>query len=170
MVASKKKRRCPHTGHDSSRLVRQFWTTLNERLVKDGADVNVVIADPTVSMLGALQFLVAHGANVNAVDDNKQNPLMHYVDSGSSRYADLYDDSVAFLISKGANVNAVDSEGNTPLLAAVKCNSVKEIGRLIAAGANVNVKNKSGQTPLALANLAMQNDAAALLKSNGGTE
>lgn len=141
---------------------REFWTTLADRLVKDGADVNAALTDATDPT--SLEFLVNRGANVNALDENGCTALYW------RSIGDVYEDAVAFLISKGADVNAADREGNTPLHQAAKNNSVKVIARLLAAGANVNAKNNKGQTALCLANLAMQNDASALLKSSGGTE
>jgi uncharacterized small protein (DUF1192 family) len=156
---------------DFYRQEREFWTDLANRMVQKGADVNAAIAAmPGASDVASLDFLISHGANVNAIDPSDGGTALYHLVLADPRYADRHDDEVSFLISKGAHVNVSDQEGNTPLHNAAKSNSVKEISLLIAAGANVNAKNKSGQTPLAIADLAMQKDAAELLKSRGGGE
>jgi predicted RNA-binding Zn-ribbon protein involved in translation (DUF1610 family) len=152
---------------DDQKKAHQFWMQLAERLLQNGADVNIAMSG--CYDVAALRFLLAHGANVNSKDSQGCTRLEIYASSGS-KYADLYEDCVAFLLANGASVNTTDPDGNTPLHRAAKSNSPKIIGRLIAAGANVNAKNNSGQTPLAIANIAIQSDAITALKANGGME
>jgi hypothetical protein len=146
---------------DEGRRERQFWNDLSERLIKNGADVNATMQDALD--IDSLRFLIAHKANVNAPDVTGDT-LLH------RRADDVWEDSVALLIASGANVNAVGYGGNTPLHCAAKNGAVKVINMLLKAGASINTKNSAGQTPLKIANLAMREDAAAELKSHGGTE
>jgi len=147
---------------DEEKGKRQFWIDLSERLIKNGADVNAALHNSYD--IDALRFLITHKANVNFPDATGDTVLHQFARD------DYSDDKVAFLISSGANVNAVGREGDAPLHRAARGGALKVIDRLLNAGASINAKNKAGQTPLAIANLAMQKDSAALLKSRGGTE
>jgi len=57
---------------------------------------------------GVVAFLVEHGADVNAKDNNGITPLMYAVEKGDSEV-------VAFLVEHGAKVNAKDNYGDTPI-------------------------------------------------------
>ena len=54
------------------------------------------------------EFLLALGAKVNAVDDERKTPLFNAAFSGHIECAKV-------LLAAGAYVNQVDSDGNTPL-------------------------------------------------------
>lgn len=142
-----------------------FWTGVAERMIAKGADVNTAyLKSYSTGDAGTLRFLVEHGLDVNASEMDGDTVLIR------SAWDDRYCNNVKFLIDKGADVNKVGDEGNTPLHTAAQGNAVKVIELLISHGANVNAKNKRGQTPLAVSNLALQKQAADLLKSKGGTE
>ena len=55
-----------------------------------------------------VEFLVAHGANVNQADIDGETPLLKAASSGHL-------DAVSFLVVHGADVNHADSYGETPL-------------------------------------------------------
>ncbi len=140
---------------------REFWNAVAERLVKNGADVNECIS--VVAIQGSsLKFLLDHGANVNYQPYPRAATPLHW------QCNDLYAENVTLLVSRGANVNAVGPDGNTPLHEAAKNNAVDVISQLLAKGAAINATNAQGQTPLNVADLAIQKEAAALLRSKGG--
>jgi hypothetical protein len=146
---------------DHDKHERQFWLELSERLIRNGADVDVALQ--LSYDIESLRFLIARKANVNSTNV-LGNTALHRLTS------DTWDGSVALLIDSGANVNAVGYNGDTPLHLAAKEGAVKVINRLLHAGANINARNEAGQTPLAIANLAMRKEAAAVLRLRGGTE
>lgn len=85
----------------------------------------------------AVESLIQHGANVNALMVNKFTPL--------HRAATAQHDEVAlYLIGRGANVNAENAQGQTPLF-----KSDGQITRmLLKAQADPNVRDKDVNTPL----------------------
>ena len=87
------------------------------------------------------EFLLKHGANVNALNIYEWTPL---------HYAALYDDFLAstqHLLAHDANPNAADDEGLTPLHLTVQNGSIQTAALLIEAGANRKAKDKQGLTP-----------------------
>jgi hypothetical protein len=140
---------------------KAFWAEFGDRLIAKGANVNECMAEASDRF--SFKFLLDHGANVNAPDSLGDTPLCRMAE-------DLYNDEAGFLISRGADSNAVGNGGNTPMHYAAKSNSIHMIERLLLFGGKINARNSAGQTPLALANLAIQKDAAAFLKTKGATE
>lgn len=87
------------------------------------------------------QFLLKHGADVNAINIYEWTPL---------HYAALYDDFIAstqHLLAHNANPNAADDEGLTPLHLTIQNGSIQTAALLIEVGANRSAKNKQGLTP-----------------------
>jgi len=127
-----------------------------------------------------VSWLLAHGADVNAANDQGKTPL-HIaamkgrtsclnvlLEAGASidgvdklgRTA-LHDaamldqvDVINWLVSKKADVNKQDKEGNTPLHAAMLRYRSNAAARLIELGASVNARNREGRTPLHIACMA----------------
>ena len=89
----------------------------------------------------AVKKHLAAGANVNALDSNRQTPLHHAVNSYKKETAE-------FLIAKGADLNAIDDAGWTPLHLAAWFDMNEIAKLLIAKGADVNAKAVNGPTPL----------------------
>ena len=93
-------------------------------------------------------FLIAEGANVNAVTKTGATPLHMAADAGRKAMAKL-------LTAKGARVDAKDEHGIVPLYLAAQ-NAHKAVTKLlIAKGANVNAKNNYDLTPLDAADSAL---------------
>lgn len=86
------------------------------------------------------KWLIQNGADVNAVNNEQQNPL--HLQTMQIR-TDL--DVLKTLIEHGANVNALDRHGNTPLHYAFHPNRAK---LLLTQGANPLIENKYGELPL----------------------
>lgn len=92
-----------------------------------------------------VDYLLSHGANVEAQDVGGDTPLHRAAQTGQTEVAEL-------LLSQGANIEAGDKYGNTPLHCAVAEKHGDTIGLLLSRGADVNAKNKTqGNTPLHLA-------------------
>ncbi len=111
-----------------------------KRLIRNGADVNGKDdIDRTPLHLGkknqshpkVTALLIAHGADVNAVQVGEVTPLMVAAEQGRI-------DDMNILIGSGANVNAVDYNGNTALGYAVLHNNEKAIDILITNGIDVS--------------------------------
>ena len=126
----------------------KYWKYGSWRRVSfgNGNVANFLIATPLVVAAGGgnleiAQFLIAHGADVNARDVLIGSPLLWAARSDSLELAE-------FLMTKGADVNARNFNDETPLLWAVQVGNLKLIESLIAKGADVNAKTNSGFTPL----------------------
>lgn len=91
-----------------------------------------------------VQLLLAHGANVNGVDQYGRTPLMRLGEDSTS-------DLVWDLISAGAKVNHKDENGETALMAAAYRNNSNLVKELLEAGAEVNIANNDGATALIIA-------------------
>ena len=86
------------------------------------------------------EWLIQHGADVNARSPEGQTPL-HYAMSGPlSDYADM-------LLRHGADVNARANNGDMPLHLAA-WHTASKVALLISKGANVNAVTNNGTTPL----------------------
>jgi ankyrin repeat protein len=121
-----------------------------ELLLAHGADVNAKDNDGGTPLSSAgskdvTELLLAHGADVNAKDNDGWTPL-HRASSASSRR-----EVVESLMAHGADVNAANNKGQTALhMAAIGCNK-ETVELLLAHGADANARAKSGATPLQFA-------------------
>lgn len=112
-------------------------------------------ADPSI-----VKLLLAHGADVNAVDrGQKWTPLHFAVRDGNEKIVEQ-------LLDAGASVDATNVFGNTPLWEHIK--SPKRDPRIIqiltAHGANPNKKNNHGVSPIDLALRMGRDDLASVLE------
>src|SRR5215467_9207772 len=83
-----------------------------------------------------MEFMLAHGANVNAVNRARHTPLMRAV-------PDLA--KIKLLVEHGANVNAAAADGTTPLMTAAHIRSAVEVVRyLVARGADLQPVDRRG--------------------------
>lgn len=90
------------------------------------------------------EFLLEHGADVNAQDKGGLIPLHN-----ASSYGHL--DMAALLIKFNTVVNATDKWGFTPLHEAAQKGRTQLCALLLAHGADPFLKNQEGQTPVDLA-------------------
>jgi TonB family protein len=104
-----------------------------------------------------VELLLAHRADVNAIDNNGVTPLHYAASAGHKDVAEL-------LLAHRADVNARDKNiGGTPLHWA-GCKDVAEL--LLANQSDANAKDNSGQTPLHWASKHDRKEVAELLLAN----
>nr|XP_014276326.1 uncharacterized protein LOC106680855 [Halyomorpha halys] len=90
--------------------------------------------------LQSMKDLVSLGANINHINLEHGDTLMHYAPT---------EEVANYLILNMARANVSDKYGQTPLCcAAAKPNGLEVVNVLLAAGADVNVKMLNGTTPL----------------------
>ncbi|GAB6027052.1 hypothetical protein CHUAL_013779 [Chamberlinius hualienensis] len=104
--------------------------------------------------LEVAEYLLGHGADVNAQDKGGLIPLHN-----ASSYGHL--DIAALLIKHQTIVNATDRWGFTPLHEAAQKGRTQLCALLLAHGADPTMKNQEGQTPL---DLATAEDVQSLLQ------
>lgn len=86
-----------------------------------------------------MQFLVGHGANVNARDAKGTTPLVLAANLG-------FLEGVDFLITSGARVDDPNNTGETPLISAVHRHDTGMVRALLKAGANPDRPDNSGRS------------------------
>jgi len=118
-------------------------------LVELGADVNARAKDGTTPIAevssrsggGLAEYLMAHGANINIVDND--GPVWAH---------QLYDDKMLiFFLEHGAQVDLRNREGYTTLLRTASVREADTVQLLISHGADVNAKTSKGETAYTLA-------------------
>lgn len=116
------------------------------RLLDLGADPNVIYADGSSVMLGAvnlkdlriLECALVHGGNSNlTVGDSSGRTLIFDAIDAEMKTVDL-------LLKYGADINARDGLGYTPLLHAAALNDYEIVYRLLERGADFSLKDPHG--------------------------
>ena len=83
---------------------------------------------------------LAHGIDIDCIDENSQTPLMYAVTSDLANI-----DIVRFLVENGADLNATESEFQQPVLGlAVQSGNLTKIRFLLDSGANINYQRPDG--------------------------
>ncbi|MBE7465150.1 MAG: ankyrin repeat domain-containing protein [Planctomycetes bacterium] len=121
-------------------------TDLLDVLAELGADPNLPVNNWSPLHLATkrdvnysvLDWLIAHGANVNHPGYRGSTPLHEAAKHDMVQVA-------RFLISHGANVNALDDQGRTPFFTAVHFDRQKEmLGLLLGAGSSTELLDAAG--------------------------
>ncbi|KAL7924442.1 hypothetical protein ACQKWADRAFT_286729 [Trichoderma austrokoningii] len=89
-----------------------------------------------------VSLLIQHGANLEAVDENRRTPLLLAAE-----------DNRAWRLSKtllyaGSRTDVTDNNGRTPLMAASRSGSRELVKRLIHRGAQIDSTDREGRTVL----------------------
>jgi uncharacterized protein len=140
-----------HAGkeEDWTRAIRQNNLPLIERLLSEGAKVNLAAEDGKTALMVAagaglsklVQAIIAAGADVNAVNQRGGTALMYAATDGNPA-------TLNALLSRGAVVNARARNGWTALTLASARGHAGIVGVLLAAGADANAPDIYGWTPL----------------------
>ena len=101
-------------------------------------------------------LLIDAGADVSALDENRQTPLHLVTRTRPPDYPGDFDapapgdyvETAKLLISCGAAVNARDRFGQTPLVGTARYVDVEMAAMLVDHGAEVNARDAQGQLPL----------------------
>jgi ankyrin repeat protein len=180
------------------RLVKADTQAVNRRVRPGEADSWEVGATPLHAAarndhLEVVKFLLAHGADVNAVRKDGETAFAEATYHGfldiarsllkagskintSGWYGNTplhwaadhgSSETVNVLIDLGADINMRREDGGTPLHAAAYTNNTAAIRALLARGAKLEERNKAGETPLHLAAAQGHPEAVALLMDRG---
>jgi hypothetical protein len=106
-----------------------------------------------------MALFVAHGANVNAMNAHREQPLMHAAWNGHL-------DAVRWLLDHGAQINRQGLEWSA-LHYAVFAGHQDVVNALIARGADIDARSTNGSTPLMMASREGHPDLAQLLVNLG---
>ena len=111
--------------------------------------------------VGAMQWLIDKGAEIDLMSDQQWTPLHWATRNGQLPSVDL-------LLRHGAEVNAVGHLEQTALHLAAKNEFEKTVSRLLEAKADPNAKDVNGQTPIHFAALDGYTVIVTELLENGG--
>lgn len=153
---------------------------------KDGAAVEAALLDPSSQIINSrdvtsgetalhivtvrrdltwLNYLIAHGAKVNAADDRGRTPLELAVNLG-------WREGAEFLLQQKASPDVSNDAGETPLIFAVHRKDLQLTKALLEAGANPDRADNSGRSARDYAMLEGKNSAIAAAldqyKAKGG--
>jgi ankyrin repeat protein len=90
---------------------------------------------------GVTELLLAHGADVNAKNNDGDTPLHTAGENANAATAEL-------LLENGGSVNAKNNAGRTPLHVTEYDSSATVLRLLLAHGADINATDNNGDTPL----------------------
>ena len=111
--------------------------------------------------IGMIQFLVAHGAAIEAADKDGTTPLHVAASAGDP-------DAIEALLKAGARIDALDHRAETPLLHAVGSDSVPAVEALLRHHASIEKRcNFANYTPLLMAARRGAPDTARVLIEHG---
>jgi ankyrin repeat protein len=111
----------------------------------------------------AVEWLLAHGADVNACVTAYGSPLAI---AASGKKPDM----VARLLAHGADPNACAVDGLTPLMQAASWNDAESAAMLLRAGARPGARSRFGNTATAIALADGHDDVVRLLEGAAARE
>ncbi len=106
------------------------------------------------------QYLIEQGADIHALDQRHNTPLIIATYQGNPKILQL-------LLDQGANINAKNNNGNTALIFIARRGHLQAAELLINRGADINAKNQKGGTAIREAAIQEQLEMAKLLILSG---
>ncbi len=94
--------------------------------------------------LEIVEILIKQGSDINAVDENNENGLIHACRQGNI-------ETCKFLVDKGSNINLQNSAGLTALMETTYFGNLDIALYLVKIGADVHLKNNDGNSILHVA-------------------
>ena len=141
------------------------------KLILEGAHVNsksksgntpLIMVSKMWERVEDVQFLLSHGAEVNACDDEGCTALMHASQEG-------FIQTVRILLDNGADVNMHDVYGSTALIFASSIGARQTVQALLDSGADLEAQNMDGETALFFASLGRNIKIVQLLLGRGAS-
>ncbi len=136
-----------------------------EKSLAAGVSANAELAQAVVASDDErINYLAAHGADLNARDSMGATPLTSAASARDSA-------TVGLLLKLGADANTRNGDGWTPLMEAAYRDHVPSIEALVAHGGSLTLKDSHGLTPLCIAlNTRSFLAAMALLKAGASPD
>ena len=118
-----------------------------QKLIEKGYDINsenefgytVLYFATAMEKLDFIEFLIATGANVNAISSGEGETTLHLVIGQLHSEADLLYKIAEILLEHGANPNIPDGQVLTPFHIAITTRSEKAVKMMLNHGADVNL-------------------------------
>ncbi len=113
----------------------------------NGTALHSVLIRGKKKRVEVVKFLIAKGINVNAIDENKQTPLMVLIMSRVIKDKAEGKAIIDELVKARAKIDAQDKDGNTALHLAAQFGPTEFGIYLLEAGARVNIANNDRCLP-----------------------
>lgn len=111
------------------------------------------------SDIATAEFLIEHGANVNASNNERETALSVAVENGNK-------DMIRLLINNGADISPDKNMGLTPLMIYSSTGNYSEVEKLVNTG-DINEQDSKGKTALDYALINKEKNIAFFLIENG---
>lgn len=127
-------------------------------LLERGADPNMpdnqgntplhlLAQEPHPAGLSAMEMLLDHGADINALNQNLHTPFFLSAITRDSQFRNKLQDQQKLLLKRGALADSQDREGRTPLHYAVQNSDAHCVRFLLEQGADPGLADNSGESP-----------------------
>ena len=141
-----------------------------ELLIKNGADVNSHLENGITVLMNSNslvkeKILTEKGANINAIDNEKNSVLMSILTK--NKWNEELLDMSKFLIDKGVDFKLSNNEGNDALMIASEIGLKELVKLLLEKGVDVKRKNNNGKTSLMFASASNSQETVQLLIEKG---
>ncbi|HEU5281718.1 MAG TPA: ankyrin repeat domain-containing protein [Gammaproteobacteria bacterium] len=124
----------------SSEAYRELRSQFGVVLSFNEAELMMLLqADEMLARIELINFLLDKRADINAVDNNLNTPLMFAVQTP-------FMTTVHHLVERGANLNLQNKRGETALMRAVRAENTEVVAGLIRAGADMSLVNHRQQS------------------------